>query len=126
KAIHRERNDPRAQAWLTLLLGEVCLPEEPEPDERDLVLKAIHRLSPERRRIVELMMIRGLNDAQAMAEVGLTPAAFRTARCGAIKYVREVLKIEVKKPQVGSRRVPAQLPAAPAPLARAATKAANS
>src|SRR5262249_28679242 len=102
------------------------LPEEPEPDERDLVLRASHRLSPERRRIVELMMIRGLNDAQAMAEAGLTPAAFRTAKCRSIKDLRAGLKIEWKKSQLGSRRVQVQLPAALARLARAATKAANS
>src|SRR5947209_1021863 len=41
RAIIRERNDPKAQAWLTLLLGEVRLPEEPEPDERELILQAI-------------------------------------------------------------------------------------
>lgn len=112
KAICRERNDPKAQAWL---LGEVCLPEEPEPDERELTLQAIHRLSAERRRIIELMMIQGLGDTEAMAEIGLTPAAFRTAKCRALKDLREILKIQVNGRQPDARVSTAPAPSAPAP-----------
>jgi len=110
RAIVRERNDPKAQEWMALLLGDVSLPEEPEPDERGLLLQAIRHLTPERRRLMELMMIEGRSDAEAMAEMGLSAGAFRTAKCRAIKDLRGALRYELRGRQAGNRRRRAGMP----------------
>jgi DNA-directed RNA polymerase specialized sigma24 family protein len=102
-SIRRERNDPKVQDWLTFLSGEVCLPEKPVPDERELVLKALLGLSPERREIIRLMMVEGLDDAQINAAMNLTPAAFRTAKCRAVQDLRDILAVEVVRGK-GRRR----------------------
>ena len=102
-SIRRERNDPKVQAWLTLLSGEVCLPEQPAPDEREVVLKALPRLSLERREIIRLMMVEGLDDVQIAARMGLTSSAFRTAKCRALRDLRDILAVEVVR-ENGCRR----------------------
>lgn len=104
-AIRRARNDPKFQDWLTILNGEACLPEEPRHNERELVLKALLGLSPERREIVRLMMVEGLDDAQIMAAMELTPAAFRTAKCRAIRDLRDLLAAEVARGEGRRRRL---------------------
>ena len=74
--------------------GESQLSDAHLLEERDLVLKALRRLSGRTRRIVDMMYVENLSDAEMREILRLSEGAFRAAKHQALKKLRlETLKI---------------------------------
>jgi RNA polymerase sigma factor (sigma-70 family) len=74
--------------------GESQLSAAHRLEERDLILKALRRLSGCPRRIVDMMYVENLSDAEMREILGLEEGAFRAAKHRALKkFQLEILKI---------------------------------
>jgi RNA polymerase sigma factor (sigma-70 family) len=74
------------------LEGQAELPDESLPDERALLLKALSKLSPKSRRILELIYVEGLDSKEVQSLLGYTGDAYRTHVHRALNALREALK----------------------------------
>jgi len=68
-------------------------------EERDLILKALRRLSALDQRIINMKFVEGLSDPEMRERLGLSGVAFRTAKHRAFQR----LLLEVQKIMMGKR-----------------------
>lgn len=100
-----ERVRASAEEWAAVTRGATVLPEEALAEERQRVLAALPLLGGEHRRLLELLLIEGLDDAQLGERLQISQRELRKAKGHAIAAIRERLELLAALP-ASSRRAP--------------------
>jgi RNA polymerase sigma factor (sigma-70 family) len=87
--IRRQRTE---EPWSETLEGLQQLPDQPLVNERSLFLAALAKLSPQSRRIVEMLYIEGLDPKEIQAVLGCKEVTWRVALHRARQAFGEALK----------------------------------